>query len=61
MMVTDETIAKAKRRIKRFVKTGEKQARVRPVSENRFAYHAKHHHTILLFKRDILGRLRLVK
>lgn len=49
---------KAKRRIRRFVKTGKPQARVRQVSEKLFEYKEKHHVTSLFFKRDIIGRLR---
>jgi hypothetical protein len=56
----DELVAKARRRIKRFIKTGEKQARVLQISDNVFEYRVVHHVHSLFFKRDKIGRLRQV-
>jgi hypothetical protein len=49
---------KAKRRIRRFIKTGKHQARVHQVNENTYEYKEKHHAKSLFFKRDKIGRLR---
>ena len=52
---------KARHRIKRFIATGEHQARVHPTEdENVFEYKVKHHVESLFFKRDKIGRLRVV-
>lgn len=61
MLSDEEVVEKAKRRIKRFNKTGEKQARVRQIDDKTFEFKVKHHVKSLFFKKDILGRLRLVK
>lgn len=61
MLSDKEVVEKAKRRIKRFNKTGEKQARVRKIDDRTFEYKIKHHVRSIFFKKDILGRLRLVK
>lgn len=51
---------KEKRRIKRFLKTGKRQARVHPTQDaSIIEYKTKHHVSSLFFKKDILGRLRL--
>lgn len=42
---------KARQRIKRFIQTGLKQARVRQESENVYQYHAKHHITLWRYKK----------
>jgi len=53
---------KAKRRIKRFIKSGKKQARVYTTAEpNVYEYKDRHHVTHLFFKADKLARLRLLK
>jgi hypothetical protein len=49
---------KARRRIRRFLETGEYQHRVRQLDEKLFEYKVKHHIESLFFKRDVLGRLR---
>jgi hypothetical protein len=51
---------KAKRRIRRFIKTGEHQARVHPVEDepNTYEFKEVHHVTSRFFKRDKIGRLR---
>ena len=51
---------KEKRRIKRFVRTGKAQARVRQRGANVFEYIVKHGTKLLVFKMDKLGRLRKV-
>lgn len=51
---------KAKRRIKRFIATGEPQARVRQLTDKLFEYKEVHHRKSLFFKRDSLNRLRRV-
>jgi GTP-binding protein EngB required for normal cell division len=51
---------KEKRRIKRFVRTGNAQARVRQRDASVFAYLSKHGTKTLVFKMDKLGRLRKV-
>lgn len=51
---------RAKRRIKRFIKTGKPQARVRHVEGKLYEYKVKHHITSLFYKADVLGRLRRV-
>lgn len=54
-------ISKAKRRIRRFIETGEHQARVYPTTDRRvFEYKVEHHVKSLFFKRTLLGRLKLV-
>jgi hypothetical protein len=53
-------VLKAKRRIKRFIKTGKPVARVRKIDENTFEYKVKHHVQSLIFKTDKLGRLRQI-
>lgn len=53
--------AKAKRRIRRFIKTGKHQARTYQVGKNLFEYKTVHHVKSLFFKRDILGRIRLIE
>ena len=56
------TDKKARRRIKRFIKTGEPQARVhRTGDDDIFEYKVKHHQLSWLYKRDRIGRLRLIK
>ena len=62
-MVEDKALlAKARRRIKRFIKTGEPQARVRQWNdENVYEFKVRHHVRSLFFKKDKLGRLRQVK
>jgi hypothetical protein len=53
---------KEKRRIKRFLTTGKKQARVHPTQERDvIEYKTKHYVTSLFFKKDKLNRLRLHK
>ena len=52
---------KAKRRIKRFIKTGKPQARVHQIDDRTFEYKVKHHSLSLMFRKDKLNRLRLVK
>jgi hypothetical protein len=59
-MVMDAIVEKARRRIKRFIKTGEHQARVHQVDDKTYEYKEKHHVRSLFFKRDILGRLRKI-
>lgn len=55
-------VEKAKRRVKRFVKTGENQARVfKTQKENVFGYTVKHHSKIIYFRMDKLGRLTLLR
>jgi hypothetical protein len=49
---------KARRRIRRFIETGEHQARVHQISEKLFEYKVRHHFESLFFKRDLIGRLR---
>jgi hypothetical protein len=50
---------KAKRRIKRFIATGEKQARVHTTDKpNVYEYKLVHHVKSLYSKADKLGRLR---
>jgi hypothetical protein len=52
---------KAKRRIKRFIATGRKQARVYTTDKpNVYEYKLKHHVKSLFFKADKLGRLRQI-
>lgn len=58
--MVNENITKAKRRIKRFIKTGKPVARVRKVDTNVYEYNLKHHLASLYFKSDILGRLRQI-
>ena len=48
---------KARRRIRRFLKTGVRQARVQQVDDDIFAYKEKHHVRTLFFKRGVDGRL----
>lgn len=48
---------KARRRIRRFIKTGVHQARVHQIFENIFEYKEKHHVKSLFFKRAVDGRL----
>lgn len=50
---------KARRRIKRFIETGNPQARVKQVDDT-FAYSVKHKKNVLTFKLDKANRLRLV-
>jgi hypothetical protein len=51
---------KAKRRIKKFLATGEHQPRVYPTDDPTIIeYRIKHHFCSWLFKVDSLGRLRL--
>jgi hypothetical protein len=49
-------LEKARRRIKRLIKTGKKQARV-STKDGHFLYTAQHHSNILGFKLDSIGRL----
>lgn len=56
-MITD----KARRRIKRQIATGEKQARVHQLDDRTFEYRVKHYVESLFFKLDSIGRLRLTK
>ena len=49
---------KARRRIRRFIETGEPQARVHQLGEKLYEYKVKHHIESIFFKRDVLGRLR---
>lgn len=58
-VVDKDLVKKAKRRIKRQMKTGKHQARVEKMLDGRWAYKAKHHARILIFKSDKLGRLKL--
>lgn len=51
---------KARRRIRRFLRTGVHQARVHQVDEKTFEFKEVHHMRSLFFKRDVLGRLRKV-
>ena len=62
-MYDQKLVDKAKRRIKRHIATGEHVARVRESSDtpNLFEYRTKHKIRSLWFKKDSLGRLRLVK
>ena len=56
-----EVVVKARRRIKRFIKTGEPQARVHVLAgekENVYEYKVKHHVKSIFFKADKIGRLR---
>ncbi|HEY1249193.1 MAG TPA: hypothetical protein VGE97_09410 [Nitrososphaera sp.] len=56
-----DVVAKAKRRIKRFLATGEHQARVHETQwPNILEYKVKHHSASLMFKADKLGRLRQI-
>lgn len=55
-----ESEVKAKRRIKRFVKTGKHQARVHPVDDKTYEYKEKHGLTSIFFRRNKIGRLRKV-
>lgn len=62
MIGTDnELIKKARRRIKRFIKSGEKVARVQQLENGMFSYTVKHKQQYVQFKLDKLGRLRLLK
>jgi hypothetical protein len=59
--MTDDLTKKAKRRIKRFVKTQKPVARVRTTeTENVFLYIVKHGYEFIYFKMDSIGRLRRV-
>lgn len=50
---------KARRRIKKFIATGEHQPRVHATDDPTiFEYRAKHHVCSLFFKRDSIGRIR---
>jgi len=62
-MADEEMILKAKRRIKRFLQTGESQSRVRPCGDgNKFAYIVKHKsQEKLYFRVDTLGRIYRTK
>lgn len=53
-------LKKARHRIKRFIATGEHQARVYQLDVDTFEYNVKHHVESLFFKRDKIGRLRVV-
>jgi len=55
------TLAKARKRIKKFVETGEHQPRTYATDDPQvFEYKVKHHVESLFFKADVLGRLRLL-
>jgi len=59
-----DLLAKAKRRVKRFLQTGEEQARVhKTVVKNVIEYRAGHYNNgeSIMFKQDKLGRLQLCK
>jgi hypothetical protein len=49
---------KARRRIRRFIETGEHQPRVYQIDEKLFEYRVRHHSKSLIFKQDSIGRLR---
>ena len=53
---------KAKRRIRRFIRTGEPQARVREIGRRIYEYREVHHVRSIFFKRTIfLNRLKRIE
>lgn len=51
---------KAKRRIRRFIKTGEHQARVQQVGRRRYEYKVKHYWQSMFFKLTWYGHLKRI-
>lgn len=63
-MGEDEVLKKAKHRIKRFIKTGKKQARVRKEKHKGkviYIYEAIHHVKEFIFRTDKLNRIYFMK
>lgn len=49
---------KARRRIRRFIETGDHQPRTYQIDEKTFEYKVRHHYESIFFKLDSIGRLR---
>lgn len=52
---------KARRRIRRFIRTGEHQARVYAIGKRIYEYKVKHYSESIFFKQTIFGRVKKVK